>query len=135
MAFAHRLRAASANRARPAALIILTGLADGLTTAMAVPLTLAQRARWAAAILALAAALIVRLRPGAGAAEAAFGAFQMLFNSFARTSIFSLMARACFNCCTDRSDAELVLIVFLYGFGQLKSSHLNTGLKLDLIRQ
>src|SRR6266851_2946597 len=120
LAFAHRLRAASANRARPAALIILTGLAAGLTAAIVVPRTLAQRSLWAAAILALAAALIVRLLRGAEAAAAAFGAFQMLLNSFARTSIFSLMAKACLNCCTDRSDTEFVVIVLVYGLGLLK---------------
>ncbi len=58
---AHRLRAIADNRARAAALTVLLPLAAALPPQGEFRLTLAQRAFWAAAILALPAALIVFL--------------------------------------------------------------------------
>jgi len=58
---AHRLRAMADNRARAAALTFLLPFARALRAKLEFRFTLAQRAFWAAAILALPAALIVFL--------------------------------------------------------------------------
>ena len=128
---AHRLRAIADNRARAAALTFLLPFAFALPAKLEFRFTLAQRALWAAAILALPAALIVFLLVAVRGADAMPGVLRMPFNRRSRSSILSFMLMTCFSCRTDRSDAEFVVIVFVRGFGQSTPDPLNGGRSLN----
>ncbi|GEM_PF-4296495 len=74
-------------------------------------LTFAQRALAAAEILALPAALILRLFFGATASATVFaGEPKIRPSSFSSDSICSLIAAARRNCCADRLMIELMLL-------------------------
>ncbi len=119
------------NRARTEALTFLLPLAVALPAKLEFRFTLAQRAFWAAAILALPAALIVRRLAAARGPDALPGDLRTPFNCRSRTSILSFMLMTCFSCRTDRSDAEFVVIVFVCGFGQSTLDPLNGGRSLN----
>jgi hypothetical protein len=85
-------------------------------------LIFAHRALAAAAILARAVALILRLFFGSATATTVVEEPKIWFNFFCRDSIWSLMSAACRNCCAERLVISELISHSNWGFG-LKSQY------------